>query len=578
MLSTIRIQRRVRSSLAVATIGSLFMIAASSAAMAQVPVIGNHAEEASELAIGEMPADRNLQITISMALRNTGELQQLLQHQQDPSSPLYHRWLTPSEFNDRFGPTSDDLAVVEGWLTKSGFSVESASMSHRTVVASATAAVVQKALAVKIGLSPDGSTFANLTDPVVPSEIAPVIGSIHGLGNTIHVHHDIAVSETGITPDATVNGRTAFGPKDMWTFYDEAELNAAGTTGSGADCIALVEASDFEDASLAIFDTTFGLPPVVVNRVIVDGSNPGTNTGDALIEANLDVQYAHAAAPGAPITAYLGIGASGLVDGLARAVNDNTCGTISLSFEFCGAGSSFYTGTLDPLLKQAATQGQGVFVSAGDEGASALRATRKGCVPGNTRKVSELAADPNVTAVGGTQFTPNFDGSGNATGYTTESVWRDVAPIPKVQRGAGGGGRSSIFAKPAFQSGVFPKDKRRNIPDVSFAASPSKPGFFFARSGSITCCIGGTSLGTPVWAGISALAAQSASVTRIGNIDTTLYTLGPTGNVSSSGLHDVTLGSNSIRGVQGFKAKAGYDRASGWGTPDIGILVPMLGQ
>jgi subtilase family serine protease len=151
-------------------------------------------------------------------------------------------------------------------------------------------------------------------------------------------------------------------------------------------------------------------------------------------------------------------------------------------------------------------------------------------------------------------------------------------PFQKCQRGAGGGGHSTIFAKPSFQSGVFPRSKKRNIPDISMAASVVAPGFFFAEGGAITCCIGGTSIGAPIWAGISALGAQGAGLTRIGDINPKLYSLGPSGNTSSSGLHDVTAGVNGFRGVQGFKAKPGYDRATGWGTPDIGILAPLLGR
>jgi subtilase family serine protease len=392
----------------------------------------------------------------------------------------------------------------------------------------------------------------------------------------MRVRDELAVSAR---PDATEGGQTAFGPQDMWTFYDETGLNNSGTTGSGADCIAVIENSDVEDGAIALFDTTFGLPVANVTRVLADGTNPGPVAGSALTEAELDVEYAHAAAPGTQISIYIGVGGSALVDALARAVSDNTCGAISLSFEFCGEGAAFYNGTIDPLLAQAESQGQAVFVAAGDEGAAGLKATASGCVPvGGARRVSELAADPHVVAVGGTQFTPTFS-NGNDVGYSTESVWHDKAPIPKSMRGAGGGGVSSIFQKPSFQAGVFPKSKRRNIPDVSFAASPSSPGFFLATGTppSIVCCFGGTSMGAPVWAGISALSAQSAGAVRVGNINTKLYSLGPLGNTSSSGLHDVTSGNNSLDGVAGFQAKPGYDRATGWGTPDIGILVPMLG-
>jgi subtilase family serine protease len=577
VLPTIRFERI--AALAAAIFMLTLMVTPVLAADSRVTILGNHPDEAAELTSGEIASDRQLRVTVTLASRNRDRLEELIAQQQDPSSPQYHRWLTPGEFKERFGPTADDLAAIEGWLTGSGLSVESASISGRDVVATGAAATVEKTFGVKIATSADGATYANLNDPAVPASVAPLIGSIRGLGNTLRFKNNLVTSETKVGPEATESGVNAFGPGDLYTFYDETGLNSAGTTGAGADCIALVESADFEDAAVALFDATFGLPTVTASRVFADGTNPGTGSPGAQSESDLDVEYAHAAAPGAPITAYLGNGPNATVDALARAVGDNTCGAVSLSFAFCGAGPSFFSGTLDPILAQAEAQGQAVFVATGDEGAAGLKATSSGCVTASgPPRVSELAADPHVTAVGGTQFTPTFDSSGDDVGYATESVWHDKAPIPKSLRGASGGGRSSVFSKPSFQSGVFPKDKRRDIPDISLGASPFNPGFFFAvgTPGQIGV-VGGTSLGTPVWAGISALAAQSAGTTRVGNINAKLYALGPLDNTSLSGLHDVTIGNNSFNGVPGYSAKPGYDRATGWGTPDIGILVPMLG-
>ena len=561
---------------------AIFMLAVAAApvfpADSKITIVGNHPDEAAELTTSEVAADRQLRITITLALRNRDQLEELIAQQQDPSSPEYHRWLTPAQFNDRFGPTADDRAAIEGWLTSNGLSVQSVSEgAGREVVATGAAATVEKTFAVKIATSANGATFANLNDPAVPASLAPLIGSIRGLGNTLRFKNNLVTNAAKVKPQVTESGTTAFGPKDLWTFYDETVLNSAGTTGTGADCIALVETGDFEDDAVALFDATFGLPAITVSRVLADGTNPGAGPPRAQMESDLDVEYAHAAAPGAPITAYLGAGGSATLDALARAVSDDTCGAISLSFEFCGAGPSFFSGALDPLLAQAEAQGQAVFAATGDEGAAGVKATSSGCVVGSgAPRVSEMAADPHVTAVGGTQFTPTFDGSGSDVGYATESVWHDKAPIPKSERGAGGGGRSSVFSKPSFQSGVFPKDKHRDIPDVSLGASAFNPGFFFAFGGQLGIA-GGTSLSAPVWAGISALAAQNAGTARVGNLNARLYALGPLDNTASSGLHDIRIGNNSFNGVPGYTAKPGYDRSTGWGTPDIGILVPLLG-
>jgi len=143
----------------------------------------------------------------------------------------------------------------------------------------------------------------------------------------------------------------------------------------------------------------------------------------------------------------------------------------------------------------------------------------------------------------------------------------DKAPIPKSLRGSSGGGQSAIFAKPSFQGGILPKSRRRNIPDVSFAGSAFSPGFFL-RTGTpptIACCFGATSLGAPVWAGISALAAQNAGVARIGNINASIYALGPSGNTSSSGFHDITIGNNGFKGGSRLSGEAGLRSRDGMG-------------
>ncbi len=202
---------------------------------------------------------------------------------------------------------------------------------------------------------------------------------------------------------------------------------------------------------MATFDSMFSLPPVTINRVFSDSSSPGAN-GDQT-EAFVDIEWAHAAAPGAPITVYIGNPKSQVIDpltdSLLRAVSDNSCGAISFTFVFCGAAPSFYTGTIDPVLAQAAAQGQSVFAASGDWGSAGLVAAGNTCVPATSRNVSEVAADPNVTAVGGTQFVPNFSSQGEDVGNVPEAAWANGA-------GATGGGASAVFAETLLSNLGYP--------------------------------------------------------------------------------------------------------------------------
>lgn len=548
---------------------------------ASAMLAGNHPDEAAEFASEPAaPPSRQLAMHLTMALRNRADLDRLLDDQQNPASPDYHRWLTAEQFTQRFGPTDSDVATITGWLKRKGFTVNSASARSRDIAFTGTVEKAQNAFGVKIAATADGKLYTNINDPSVPAALAPLIDSIHGLDNLLHsvpVGHFTSANIDVVTPDAHLNGfGNAFGPGDMATFYDSTPLLSQHIDGSNTDCLALAEDSNLDSSSAEAFNSHFGLPAFTLanfQTILVDGTDPGIN-GDGG-EAMVDVNYAHAAAPGAKISLYVGdpnhsVSGSGLLDAILLAVQDNTCGAISISFSFCGAPAKFYK-SLGTVFAQAATQGQSVFVATGDDGAAGLALNKKqrACVVAKKPTVNELAASPSVTAVGGTQFAPNFDGNGDDVGFVAESAWNDAG-------GASGGGRSKVFKKPSFQAGLFVKDKKRDLPDISLGASPDSPGFFFGDPATEIFLVGGTSVGTPYWAGISELIAQSKGTLRVGNLNTRIYQLGAMASPDTTGIRDVTLGDNSFGGVAGFSAGSGYDKATGWGTVDIGVFVPAF--
>jgi kumamolisin len=568
------IAKSIRVGLAALALAIAATLAANSpvtAGEATATLEGNHPDEAAEIAESAAAPNRPLAMRLTMAIRNRAELDRMLADQQDPASPEYHHWLTPDEFTNRFGPTDADIAKVTRWLTRKGFAVQSADARTRVVNFTGTVAAAEAAFGVKIAATSDASMFANITDPVVPADVAPLVESIRGLDNLLHsapaIHRTPMPAPDASAPDARINGKTAFGPNDLHTFYDQ----PADFDGTGTDCIAIIEDSDFNRSGADAFNTDFGLPPFSganFEVVLPNGTNPGINSdGD---ETMVDVNYSHAMAPGAPIRVYIGDPAhsnSPLPDAIARAVTDNACAAITVSFSFCGASKNFFKAE-DSRFAQAASQGQAVFVATGDIGAAALIVDRKHqrCAPGTKRGVNELAASPHASAIGGTEFTPNLDSNGDDVGSVSESTWNDGA-------GATGGGKSKIFKKPAFQSGLFKKDKKRDLPDVSFGASPNSPGFFFGDPATESVLIGGTSIGAPAWAGISELLSQRNG-TRIGNLNIRLYQLGVMGG--TNGIRDVTSGDNGFHGVPGFSALTGFDKATGWGTVDIGVFVPAF--
>jgi len=344
------------------------------------------------------------------------------------------------------------------------------------------------------------------------------------------------------------------------------------STIGGGDCIAIIGDSDFLDDSLTVFTNQFSdLPAFNVTRVLVGLKNPGRNGDEA--EADLDLEWSHVMAPGAPILFYFG---TDLTSNITRAVTDDTCKVINISFEFCGASDSFYTSTLDTQFKKAAGQGQSVFVSTGDHGAAGSIQSAQHCAPGSSRMVSEMASDPFVTAVGGTQIlNPDYNQNFIAQGYATETVWND-SEAGISNGGAGGGGASALFAKPSYQTGPgVPNDGQRDIPDVALLSGFPRVFYGGASGGQgvLDCCEGGTSLAAPLWAGIAK--DIEAQIGPLGSINPTVYLLANQqfgGSATANGFHDITSGDNSFNNVTGFSAGTGYDQATGWGSVDFGVF------
>ena len=540
---------------------------------------GNHPELTAGLT-SRLAAETQLDIQITFGLRNQAELEDLLSDLQDPASPRYHQWLTSQQFEARFARTPAEVRAVKDWLTSHGFQVLQAD-SHG-ITSLATVAAAESTFATTIASSADGSVFANTTDPVIPSRFAGVIGTVIGLENTLRTQptgyrqgksfssalsdsagfrfdHPAAFHATALLPRATpayISGSgTGFAPADLQTFYDETPLLNANINGAGVDCLALIETSDYLDADVAGFDSTFGLPAFNPLRVFPAGTSPGIGPNEA--ETLLDIEWAHAAAPGAPINVYIGNSQSrSLIDAIGRAVKDDTCSVISISYQLCGGVVSLYTSTIDAMFAQAVSQGQSIFVGAGDRGVD----TCDEHVP----SVNEMSADPNVTSVGGTQFTPNYDSSGNDLGFVPETVWNDDA-------GASGGGKSALFAKPAYQlPPLTPNDNARDLPDLALGAGFNSPGFLFMQDNNGApelAAVGGTSISTPAMAGFAKLIGQVAGG-RLGNMNIPLYQLAAAGQ-ALNGFRDVVSGNNSSDGIVGFDAAPGYDQASGWGSLDL---------
>jgi subtilase family serine protease len=335
-------------------------------------------------------------------------------------------------------------------------------------------------------------------------------------------------------------------------------------------------------ADLARFDQDYGLPaPPSLQQLAPLGSVPWNPSlyPDQIgwaEETSLDVQWSHAMAPEASIVVLTSpVDETEGVQGLPQflelekyAVEHHLGNVISQSWAatentlFTSAGKRLMA-QYDNFYRSATLRGVTFLGSTGDSG------TANPDVAGNTYPfptVNFPAASPWVTAVGGTSLYLNADGS-----YQRETVWNDGI-------GATGGGVSQYLREPLYQRLLPAADQRllgghRGIPDVAFNADPDTgvPVFLGFINGGLYGIFGGTSEGSPSWAGIVADLDQLAGV-PLGFLNPALYALGASGNLYGSVLHDVTVGNNGFGGVSGYQAGPGWDAATGWGTPNLAGL------
>jgi len=568
-------------------------------------VPGNHPNIAITSRWRGADAGRQLQMNAVLALRNQSELRELKHELQKPGSANYHKWLSTAEFMRRFGPTQSQMDNVVTWLGASGFTVRETSIGTRSVRFSGSVADVAHVFSTRIVSNDTG--YANVSDPQVPASLSGTIVAILGLTGPLRPGTRAIGDADVAAPEFLIDGTKHLSPQDFWTFYDEhTPTNAKNIGGTGpGDCIGLLESQSVDPRALKQFTKRFHLPPV---NLTVTPTNPANEVPLATAnEPYLDVDWAHAVAPKTPIVLYVtNDTAPSQFEALALAVYQNACGAISSSihdFPMCPdfAQISAYA----DVEAQAVMQGQTYFHASGDFG-SYFDCGQPTAMPGNTDvqpSIDESAASEDVTEVGGTQFDPSYDAKGRVTstiGAGVEHVWNKwknpTDPIPRPpQKGASTGGVSMVFPVPTWQDGIvpygFPKGgvlTMRGAPDVSAVANTDEPGLWIVTTNAIQkqngkgCgapyCFtgeGGTSAGSPIWAGVSRLLAETLNTTRLGNINPRLYEMVAKG---SAALVDVSeVGENcpysQCDRFPGYQVGPGYDLGTGLGSPDINTLL-----
>jgi subtilase family serine protease len=398
-------------------------------------------------------------------------------------------------------------------------------------------------------------------------------------------------------------GIACYQPDQLRTAYDLSPLYAKGITGKG-QTIVIVDSfgSPTIKHDLAVFDKQFGYPaPPSFTIIAPAGAIPPFSTGKNNMvgwaaETTLDVEYAHALAPGAnillvetPVAETEGVtGFPQIVAAEEYVINHHLGGVISQSFGATEATFASYA-QLKPLRAayiDAYKHHVTVLAASGDSGATDYGLDERTFY--TSPVTSWPDSDPLVTAVGGTRLT-------ETGGTYTSAAWNDTddsaatryfaqaqAPVPF----ASGGGLSEFFTRPAYQNGVGSvTGDRRGVPDIAMSAAcdgavnvySTFPG---QRPGWSLIC--GTSEATPEFAAVVALADQVAGH-PLGLINPTLYALSAR---RAPGIVDVTSGNNTVsfyqgtpsrlHTVTGYPARTGYNLVTGVGTVNAASFVYEL--
>jgi hypothetical protein len=572
-------RRQALSSVAVATLAAALCVPLSASAANARVVVDQGAALAANVRVVSAPATTSFDV--ALVAHHARALNDFIRQVNDPTSANYRHFLSTAQFTVRFGVRSETVAAVRNYFEHFGLHVKRALSSGLLLHVSGSTHAIEKAfsaniVAIKRADGVIATQFAGLA--TLPAQVAHSIHAVAGL-STWRSPHALSVPRSSSTPHSiapristpsSCSGAQTYENSNPGEFnaleqasgYGLNTQRANGFNGAG-QTIAVYELAAYRLSDLQHYWSCYGLSPAFSNTSV----DFGTSDTSGQEEANLDIEEVSALAPGATIKVYTGPNAgSGPLDVYAAIANDNIASVTSTSWGACEIKQITLSDiqSEQTVFAQMAAQGQSVFASAGDEGSS-------DCALGNGGglAVDDPASQPLVTGVGGLAVT-SFASSAPSTNLV-QAVWNDGVS----SGGSGGGGVSTVWSQPSWQAGTTVGTLGgRGVPDLSVMGDPNT-GFIDYSSGHWGG-VGGTSIGSPIMAAITATANQVCS-SRLGLINPSIYQMGNIG----TGLNDVTTGNNAIpgKGTGGlYVAKAGYDLASGFGSPDPSAFISSLCQ
>jgi hypothetical protein len=575
---------------------------ASAASPAQRRVGRAPRDPANSSVTGPLASGTQLAITVTLQPRDPAALAAYASAVSTPGSSLYHHYLSVAEFRAQFAPTTNQVDAVEAQLKQHRLSPGAVSANGLSIPVTATAGAIGHAFALsfqRVKLATGRSAYANSSAPQFESTIADAIQGVVGLNNLAQAQPlalrsggpvrraaDQARSESpnaasGPQPCVTASqdapDNDAYTANQLASAYSFTSLYGQGDEGAG-QTIALFELEPNLTSDILAYQSCYGTDATVSYMPVDGGAGSGAGSG----EAALDIEDVIGLAPAATVIVYQAPNTdNGLLQEYSAIVTQDRANVVSTSWGECEADEvgSNIASSENTLFEEAASQGQAIFAAAGDSGSEDC--DLGGGHPNESLAVDDPASQPYVTGVGGTSLA-------SVGPPPSESVWNDECSDGPC---GGGGGISGVWPMPSYQSGAPASLKVingnssgtpcaassgsycREVPDVSADADPATGYLIYFNGG--WGGIGGTSAATPLWAAFTTLvnASPACDGTPIGFANPVLYESAAHGY--STDFNDVTAGDNDITGSNDgvYPAAAGYDMASGLGTP-VGSSLP----
>ena len=536
--------------------------------------------------VGPLAASTPMHVVLGLQARNMDQVQPTLKAMLTPGNPLYGTSLTLQQYLAQFGPATQQVQAVQGYLSSMGFTNITVSDNQLLVDAYAPAATVAAAFNTSLAeYSVSGARiYVNTAAAQVPASLGGTVIAVLGLNNLATLHPDITIVRPGPmsvpcsppqcpTPDVS---NEAYSAQQYQIAYDAAcpsdntNCPAKGFPAGASTAIGIIAEGNVTQVvtDLRAYEKTNNLPQVPITVVHAGLASADTSGAD---EWDLDSQTSTGIAQ--QVSHLYFYVATSLTDSdialaISKAVSANAVKAFNMSFGECEF-FPYLDGAMlvdDEVFAEAALHGMTPFASSGDNGSACPAGVPNGVPMSGPPATAYPASSPYVIAVGGTNLFTNADftydfeagwesGGGGVSYFETAPFWQ----------GYTGGGSTPIV--PSAEAG------QRGVPDVSMCAGGTELAICAANiivNGASTL-VGGTSLSSPLAVG-SWARIQTAHKNKLGFAGPLIYQLAAGGPPASSTVfNDVTIGGNGL-----FTCLPGYDYVTGLGTFDIFKVSQMI--